>query len=77
VHAAHRQHQGEIMTPAMIVTWILGLWLAWQSGYYAAPWLQAKFALVLAMSGAPASPPAGPRDRRTGAAGRASPPSKR
>lgn len=40
-----------IMTPAMIVTWILGLWLAWQSGYYASPWLQAKFALVLAMSG--------------------------
>lgn len=40
-----------IMTPAMIVTWILGLWLAWQSGYYAAPWLHAKFALVLAMSG--------------------------
>ena len=40
-----------IMTPAMIVTWILGLWLAWQSGYYASPWLHAKFALVLAMSG--------------------------
>ena len=40
-----------IMTPAMIVTWLLGLWLAWQSGYYAAPWLHAKFALVLAMSG--------------------------
>lgn len=40
-----------IMTPAMIVTWILGLWLAWQSGFYAAPWLQAKFVLVLAMSG--------------------------
>ena len=40
-----------IMTPAMIVTWILGLWLAWQSGYYASLWLHAKFALVLAMSG--------------------------
>ena len=40
-----------IMTPAMIATWVLGLTLAWQSGYYAAPWLQAKFALVVAMSG--------------------------
>jgi len=41
-----------IMTPALIVTWGLGLWLAWTSGYYAAPWLHAKFALVIAMSGA-------------------------
>jgi putative membrane protein len=40
-----------IMTPAMIATWILGLTLAWMSGYYASPWLQAKFVLVLAMSG--------------------------
>ncbi|GJD57251.1 protoporphyrinogen oxidase HemJ [Methylobacterium dankookense] len=40
-----------IMTPAMIATWILGLTLAWMSGSYASPWLQAKFVLVLAMSG--------------------------
>jgi protoporphyrinogen IX oxidase len=40
-----------ITTPAMTITWILGLWLAWQSGYWAAPWLHAKFALVLALSG--------------------------
>ncbi|MER2267370.1 protoporphyrinogen oxidase HemJ [Methylobacterium oxalidis] len=40
-----------IMTPAMIATWIFGLTLAWMSGFYAAGWLQAKFALVLAMSG--------------------------
>lgn len=40
-----------IMTPAMIATWILGLTLAVMSGYYAAAWLQAKFALVLAMTG--------------------------
>ena len=40
-----------IMNPAMIATWLLGLTLAWTSGYYASPWLQAKFALVLAMSG--------------------------
>ena len=40
-----------IMTPAMIATWLFGLILVWQSGYYAAGWLQAKVALVLAMSG--------------------------
>ena len=40
-----------IMTPAMIATWIFGLSLAIQSGYYVSPWLQAKFALVLVMTG--------------------------
>ncbi|WP_419953207.1 protoporphyrinogen oxidase HemJ [Methylobacterium sp.] len=40
-----------IMNPAMIVTWLLGLFLVWQSGFYASGWMQAKFALVLAMSG--------------------------
>jgi putative membrane protein len=40
-----------IMTPAMIATWIFGLILVWMSGFYAAPWMQAKFALVVAMSG--------------------------
>jgi putative membrane protein len=39
-----------IVNPAMIATWVLGLWLAWQSGAYAAGWLQLKFVLVLAMS---------------------------
>ena len=40
-----------IMTPAMIATWVFGLTLAWMSGYYASHWLQAKFALVVALSG--------------------------
>jgi len=40
-----------IINPAMIVTWVVGLWLAWDSGFYRSPWLQAKFVLVLAMSG--------------------------
>jgi putative membrane protein len=40
-----------IINPAMIATWLLGLWLAWVSGFYAAHWLQVKFVLVLAMSG--------------------------
>ena len=40
-----------IMTPAMIATWAFGLTLAIQSGAYASLWLQAKFMLVLALSG--------------------------
>jgi putative membrane protein len=39
-----------IINPAMIVTWVLGLYLAWDSGYYRELWLQLKFLLVLAMS---------------------------
>lgn len=40
-----------IINPAMIVTWLLGLTLAWMSGFWASPWLWAKVALVLALSG--------------------------
>jgi protoporphyrinogen IX oxidase len=40
-----------IITPAMIATWVLGLWLAWQGGYFSSGWFHAKFALVFAMSG--------------------------
>jgi len=44
-----------IINPAMIVTWALGLWLAWMGpdsrfGWFASGWLQAKFALVLVLS---------------------------
>ena len=40
-----------IINPAMIATWVLGLWLAWSGGLFAARWLDAKLVLVLAMSG--------------------------
>jgi protoporphyrinogen IX oxidase len=39
-----------IINPAMIATWLLGLWLAWSGGWYASPWLQAKVVLVLGLS---------------------------
>jgi len=39
-----------IINPAMIATWALGLWLAWDSGFFAAPWLHAKLLLVLILS---------------------------
>jgi putative membrane protein len=40
-----------IMTPTMVVSWVLGLWLAWRGGWYASGWLQAKVVLVLLLSG--------------------------
>jgi len=40
-----------IINPAMIVTWVLGLWLAWSGGWFAAPWLHAKLALLMGMMG--------------------------
>lgn len=40
-----------IINPAMIAAWVLGLWLAWQGGWFAAGWLQLKLLLVLVLSG--------------------------
>ena len=39
-----------IMTPAMIVTWLLGIVLVLQGGWLGAPWFHAKIVLVLAMT---------------------------
>lgn len=43
-----------IMNPAMIVTWVAGLWLAFKGGWFVADgngWLHAKIVLVVLMSG--------------------------
>ena len=40
-----------IINPAMIVTWVLGLYLLWDGGWYKSGWMHAKIALVLIMSG--------------------------
>ena len=40
-----------IINPAMILTWVLGLWLAYQGGWFAAHWLHVKLALVFCMTG--------------------------
>jgi putative membrane protein len=40
-----------IINPAMVLTWVLGLWLGWQGGYFTAGWFHAKLALVIALSG--------------------------
>lgn len=39
-----------IMAPAMIVTWIAGLTLAFEGDFFRAGWLQGKLALVILMS---------------------------
>ena len=41
-----------IMTPAMIIAWVAGLWLAWQAGFYKQGWFHAKFLLVIMLSAA-------------------------
>jgi putative membrane protein len=40
-----------IINPAMVATWVLGLWLAWDQGSLGSGWLHAKLVLVLALSG--------------------------
>lgn len=40
-----------IMTPAMIVSWLTGLWLAWQAGFFKSGWFHGKLLLVVALSG--------------------------
>jgi putative membrane protein len=39
-----------IINPAMIATWVLGLWLAWSSEAWSAGWFRGKFALVLVLT---------------------------
>ena len=39
-----------IMNPAMIATWVLGLWLAYDGGWFHAGWLHAKIGFVVGMS---------------------------
>ena len=39
-----------IINPAMIATWVLGLWLAWSAGWWASGWFHAKLALVVVLS---------------------------
>ena len=35
----------------MAIAWVLGLWLAFLAGWFAAPWFHVKFLAALAMSG--------------------------
>jgi putative membrane protein len=40
-----------IINPAMMVAWVLGLWLAYESGFYKSGWFHAKLVLALVLSG--------------------------
>ena len=40
-----------IINPAMIVTWLAGLYLAWAGHWYVSGWFHAKLTLVLVLSG--------------------------
>ena len=40
-----------IINPAMIVAWILGLYLAWAGHWFSSGWFHVKLTLVLIMSG--------------------------
>ncbi|WP_316200455.1 MULTISPECIES: protoporphyrinogen oxidase HemJ [unclassified Bradyrhizobium] len=40
-----------IINPAITVTWLAGLYLAWSGRWYTSGWFHAKFLLVLIMSG--------------------------
>ncbi len=40
-----------IVNPAMVLSWVLGLWLAWNMGYFASGWFHAKLACAALLSG--------------------------
>jgi putative membrane protein len=40
-----------IINPAMIVTWVFGVWLAWKGFAFSGGWLHGKIAAVLMLSG--------------------------
>jgi len=39
-----------IINPAMMIAWILGLWLAWQQQFFSQGWFHGKLAAALALS---------------------------
>ena len=40
-----------IINPAMIVTWLAGLYLAWSGHFFSSGWFHGKLALVIVLSG--------------------------
>lgn len=41
-----------IINPAMVASWVLGLWLVWAGGWHKSGWFLAKFLAVVALSAA-------------------------
>ena len=40
-----------IINPAMVLSWVFGLWLVYEGGFFRSGWFHGKFVLVLALSG--------------------------
>lgn len=40
-----------ILTPSMIIVWVLGLTMAWSGGWFSEGWLHIKLTLVLLLTG--------------------------
>lgn len=40
-----------IINPSMMVAWVVGLWLAYDAGFFSQGWFHAKLTLALLMSG--------------------------
>lgn len=40
-----------ILTPSMIIVWVLGLTMAWSGGWFSEGWLHVKLLLVLLLTG--------------------------
>lgn len=49
--AAMRRWHRVVTTPAMLLAWACGIWLALQAGWFHSGWLHVKLVLVLALSG--------------------------
>jgi putative membrane protein len=39
-----------VVNPAMVITWGVGLWLAWDGAWFSSLWLQAKIVVVVVLS---------------------------
>ena len=40
-----------IMNPAMVIAWVLGMWLAWKGDFLSSGWFHVKLVLALLLSG--------------------------
>ena len=40
-----------IMNPAMVIAWVLGVWLAWKAQFFSSGWFHVKLTLALLLSG--------------------------
>jgi protoporphyrinogen IX oxidase len=49
--AGVRRWHRVVTTPALLLAWACGIWLALQAGWFHSGWLHAKLVLVLALSG--------------------------